>query len=234
MKTPARNLLLLGAIFATTHLAWGAETSILVPSSSQNVGGYFGEYFTLGPSSRLQAVYGASLLNQLQVGDQITGISFSPNGTQPSVPPQTVADYSITLSTAKNGPGQLSENFRDNIGFDATTVRHGPLVVGQDDYPGFGKVIEFTTPFTYKGGPLLVDIAHSGFTSGAFVGGAFGIDAEILWGSAESETSNLGWANSMGVVLNLKVQTVPEPSTYLLLAFGIGALAWIRRRSVGP
>ena len=191
-------------------------------------------------SARIQQVFGTSSLTGLQVGDRITGISFRlDQGQFLGLPAQSVADFSVTLSTAKFGPGLLSMNFGENVGSDAVTVRQGMLTIGAGDYaaggnPGnFGATISFDTPFSYQGGALLLDISHSGLSSGgAMVDAHTSMDAHVLFGSVGAVSAREG-LNGAGVVVNLRVEQVPEPSTYLLLAFGSSALAlncrWMKR-----
>lgn len=240
MKRPLNVVYLLAAA-AMAATTGSADLGRVVPSSLQNDEGNAGEASTFGSgSARIQQVYGTEYLTGLQVGDQITGISFRlDRGQFLGLPAQTVDDFSITLSTAKFGPNDLSMNFGDNLGLDAVTVRQGILTIGPDDYAGggspetFGATIAFSTSFSYQGGPLLVDISHSGFTAGGtLVDAHTGSGAQFLFGNRGSQTAS-GRVGDAGLVANLQVQAVPEPSTYLLLACGSAVLAWSRRLKGG-
>lgn len=146
---------------------------IVVPDAFANLEASIGDTQPLGVElGRFQQVFGPSLLGQLNVGDQISGLTFRVDGPDPTVPSQIVANYEIRMSTSANPPGSLSPTFAANRGADEVIVRSGPLVIGPDDFPGggspnpFGVMIPFATPFVYAGGPLLIEIAHDGFPAG--------------------------------------------------------------------
>ncbi|MCA8973079.1 MAG: hypothetical protein KDC98_00075, partial [Planctomycetes bacterium] len=121
---------------------------------------------------RFQMVLGASDLGPLAVGNFITGLQFRVDGGAAAPPPQTVANYEIRLSQSVNPPGALASTFAANRGVDEVVVRSGALPIRAGDYPGgsspndFGPVIAFDTAYRYRGGPLLIEIAHDGFPAG--------------------------------------------------------------------
>src|SRR5690349_4563859 len=65
----------------------------------------------------------------------------------------------------------MSNTLADNRGADEVLVHTGPLTIGAGDYPtggspnAFGATISFTTPYTYTGGPLLLEYSHTPFPS---------------------------------------------------------------------
>jgi hypothetical protein len=111
--------------------------------------------------------------NQLTsvVGQNIDGISFRLFiGSIASFPASnaTWADYTIRV-----GPGvafgSQTTTFASNFAGPPTIVRTGPLTIPANAFPGaggpprpFGPFIPFTTPYTYTGGNLLVEIRHTG------------------------------------------------------------------------
>ena len=149
---------------------------IVIPPGFENGGGQDGDSTPLGAAGiaqRFQQVFGAALLGGLQVGDVITGLTF--RLTEASffdLPPQTVTNYEIRLSRSVHQPASLDLVFANNRGADEVIVRSGPLVFNEGDFRGgsspnpFGVIIPFTNPYTYAGGPLLIEIGHTGFPSG--------------------------------------------------------------------
>jgi len=116
-----------------------------------------------------QMILHESQLTEL-VGRQLTGISFRlPSNANSPWPAQDVTYnfYNIFLSDSVN-PEDRSFTFAENIVGEQTQVRSGVLAVPTGSYPDgsspnqFGPVIEFTTPWTYTGGNLLVEIRHPG------------------------------------------------------------------------
>jgi hypothetical protein len=118
-----------------------------------------------GAGQRFQSVYGQALLTALPQGAVITGIRFRLDSSAASFPQETIDNLEIRLSTSKNPPGALSPDFTNNRGADEVIVRAGPLTIEPADYPSgatpnaFGKRIDFNLgSFTYRGGPLLLEV----------------------------------------------------------------------------
>jgi hypothetical protein len=118
---------------------------------------------------RFQSVYGAGLLG-LPTGARLHGIRFRLDSSQTPFGPDTVATLEIRLSTSAHPPGSLHATFANNRGADEVIARTGPLLVAPSDYGtgsapnAFGPPIEFTTPFVYQGGPLLLEIGFGGLS----------------------------------------------------------------------
>ena len=120
-----------------------------------------------GSAGRFQGVYGASLV-PIPVGARITGMSFRLDGTSVAFTNVTIDNLEIRMSTSANPPGSLSTTFASNRGANEVLVRTGPLAIASTDYPAggtpnaFGPVIQFSRPFVYQGGPLLLEVAFTG------------------------------------------------------------------------
>ena len=80
------------------------------------------------------------------------------------------SNYEIQLSRSQTNPGALSNTIASNVGADAVIARTGPLSIpintlkpddGQVTTP-FSWEIAFDTPYTYRGGPLLSVVRHTG------------------------------------------------------------------------
>jgi hypothetical protein len=213
-----------------------AQVQVVVPAGFGGIEGGSAEGTALGDfSNRVQSIYGTSLLTGLNVGDVITGLSFRVDSIGPAPAPQTVANYEIRLSKSPNTPGTLSNTLAANRGADEVIVRTGPLTIAAGDYPtgstpnAFGVLINFTSPYVYTGGPLLVEYAHTPFPSTP----SFADAAENIAGGQSAfgtgfgaTTADIGMTNDVVVV---RFQTVPEPPTWLLTMLPLLALR--RRRA---
>jgi hypothetical protein len=194
-----------------------------------------GEQTSLGlAANRAQIVYGNSHLGGLHVGDLITGLTFRVDGGQGNVPAQTVSNYEIRLSKSANAPGSLSSTLAANRGADEVIVHTGPVTIAAGDFTGgpgpnpFGATITFTTPYTFTGGPLLLEYAHSVFPSGGVQGDAAAAlaDAQSAFGTGFSATTADIGIFTDAVVVQFTV--IPEPSA--LAAVALCAAPMLRRR----
>jgi hypothetical protein len=166
-------------------------------------------------------VLGESLLGELTPGSRVTALSFRVDGAQTAVPAQTVANYEIRISRSANPPGSLSLIFANNRGSDEVLARSGPLVIAANDFPGgnspnaFGLAIPFTTPYVYRGGPLLIEFAHDGFPAGGrFADADFptALASETVFGTGFGATNaDLGAYDEL-IVLQLEVQPPVGPA----------------------
>jgi hypothetical protein len=184
-------------------------------------------------NQRFQEVISASLLSALHVGDQIVALAFRVQGGETALPAQTIPNYEIRLSQSLNAPGSLSATFADNRGLDEVIARSGSLTINPGDFPGgsspnsFGW-ISFTTPYTYRGGNLLIEAAGQSFPGGGRDADAVypytaGL-AQTAFGTGFGATmADLGFYNE-SIVLGLQVVPVPEPvwGSVLIVSFLLG------------
>jgi hypothetical protein len=126
-----------------------------------------------GAGQRFQSVYGVPLLTALPNGATITGMRLRLDGDAMSFKRENLMNFEVRLSTSKKPPGSLSQTFADNRGSDEVIVRAGPLTIEPSDYPSgakpnaFGKTIDFNLgTFTYRGGPLLLEVGATAVQSG--------------------------------------------------------------------
>jgi hypothetical protein len=79
----------------------------------------------------------------------------------------TWTDYTINIGQGV-AFGSQTTTFATNFVGAPTTCRSGPLTINAGAFPlggpprPFGAVIPLTTPFTYTGGNLLIEIRHTG------------------------------------------------------------------------
>jgi len=196
--------------------------SLLLPSYAATVEGNAANFSPFkNMPARFQAVYGTALL-RLPVGATITGMRFRLDASVSiGTGPVTISNFEVRLSTSAHQPGLLSATFAANRGTDEVVVRTGPLTIGPDDYPvggfpnAFGPTIEFSQPFVYKGGPLLLEIGYTGLPR--FEGGPVLVDAVVpatvesqsAYGSAggfNATTADLGLFQDLTVVEYLFVR----------------------------
>ncbi len=129
----------------------------------------------LGPLSNAPRTYqlliAASELTDL-VGKSLISLSYRNLSSATAAWPTsdvTFTNYDIYLSGSVN-PADRSFTFANNIVGTQTLVRSGSLVIPANSL-SFGNTpntfsfdINFTTPWTYAGGNVLVEIRHTGFT----------------------------------------------------------------------
>lgn len=210
---------------------------VVVPAGAGATEGGSAEGTALGDfSNRVQSIYGASLLTSLNVGDIITGLAFRVDGIGPAPAPQTVANYEIRLSKSPRTPGTLSNTLADNRGADEVIVHTGPLTIAAGDYPtgsspnAFGARIVFTSPYTYTGGPLLLEYSHTPFPSTPSFADAVGNspDGQSAFGTGfGATTADIGMTSDVVIV---QFQVVPESSPCGLIALSVGTLTLRRKK----
>jgi hypothetical protein len=142
--------------------------SVFLPADAPTVEGNSGNSSPFEQvAGRFQSVYSAGLLG-IPAGSRITGMRFRLDGAAPPFNAVTISNFEIRLSTSVNPPGSLSATFAANRGDDEVIVRTGPLSIAPADYPtggtpnAFGPTIQFSQPFTYQGGSLLLEVGYTG------------------------------------------------------------------------
>lgn len=242
--TAVRLILIAG--FVTCASA--SYASFVVPRSMENVSGGPGEgttgFYGIGQGDSRLYQYAASELaaQGLAIGDSIVGVrarssSFAGFGTA-ALPAadMTWSDFTIKLAQATNTIANMSTTADLNM-TNPMTVRTGPFTLPAGSLPGgsglhdFGYLMTFTTPYIYQGGDLTFYFTHSAATGGTTTQDAPNSFTGIgtLYRSLFGGTVGPGIFNNVMTVLKFETVAIPEPTTTVLL--GIGAIAFISRRS---
>jgi hypothetical protein len=190
---------------------------------------------------RFQQVYAASAF-EFEAPGWIRGLAFrvdgSPGGGGMPFFGKTLPNVQINLSTTLRQPDSLTPVFADNVGFNDTIVRSGPLSIqGSITSPGpnsFDIGIPLTTPFFYNPaqGNLLLEVRNfMGTSTSPFDAvNTSGDSVSTLFASGADST--FGNVSTIGLVTWFTIDPVPEPSTWALV--GIGFLLFGVYRHVRP
>jgi hypothetical protein len=228
------------ALYITALLAAlgvSQASTIVVPNANTSVNGNAVQFllFGTGTTNEFQWQLAGSQLTSV-VGDSLTGIGFRLAAGQASVPgPTTINMFNLGLSPSVNPIGALSTTFTDNIGPGAVTVLSGALSLGAltgGAGPNPFFIINFSTPYHYTGGDLVMTLNTSSNST-------FAVDANTVDSLGDTVGSlNGGVAEFFNYPITefqaAVTATVPEPASLLTMAAGILLLASLRssRKSV--
>jgi hypothetical protein len=228
--------------------------AIVAPNGYEAVDGDTGNLFPFFASSltnnsmRYQQVFGASEFGAIAAGGgTITEIAFRAHSESPPFA-AALASIQIDLSTTAKVADGLSTVFADNVGADDTTV-FGPLPFAiSSTQPAnftstakpFEIVFPLLTPFFYDPAlgnllldirilvqapqPLIATIALDGTVSGSDT------TSRVYSFANDVNSATADQVSTYGLIARFTATPVPEPSTALLLAFGLGALARVGRQ----
>jgi hypothetical protein len=213
-----------------------AVTIVVAPNANTSTEGTITQSGVLSESNPaiFQIAFAASQLTSL-VGDSIDAIGFRLASGQASVPSVTLTGFNLELSGSTKPVGSLNQNPSANIGANPQTVDSGTLVLsglvgGTGPNPFFQ--INFSTPYLYTGGDLLVTESYSSSNLVAFVdangaGNIVGTAAFLNGGFLPAEFLN---APITEFVATTNAAPVPEPGSLALLGTGIAGLAGMLRK----
>lgn len=173
-----------------------------------------------------QQLINQSLLSNM-IGSLITGITWRlPSNATGDWPASEIvfSSYDVYLSGSVP-PDQRSLTFALNVVGTQTQVRSGSWTVPLGSFRSggspndFGHVVNFTTPYLYTGGHLLIEIRHTGHTAtsrsndgiGTSTTG-YGTDFSACWGSGNTATSGSQGNFSVLNILTLASNIGSDPS----------------------
>lgn len=240
---------LAGIALATSGAALAGQT--VVPNAFAATGGESGLNTFIrdqGNPRAGQLLISASQLGAITPGWQITGMyfrlfsstTFNPAGTWPAAP-ISWNNYEVRVGTAALGVGGASTTFANNLGGDTILARSGNLTLPANSFAGgantpatnpWGPLISFTTPYTYGGGDLVIEIRHDGgtFTPTRFLDAvgtanpAYGTAFRSITATSFGATTG---TNAAFTITQLEF-VIPSPGAAAL--FGLAGLACVRRR----
>jgi hypothetical protein len=211
---------------------FGAAHGVIVPPDPSPGNSSLAAPFLTSTSSRLQQVYGRDGFPPIQPtsGFLIEGIYFRVDESSSRGFDEIFPSVQVNLSTTSRGPDGLSTLFSENIGLDETTsFGPGPLHLSGFQ-PGFTVGFMFDRPYFYNpaAGNLLLDVRNYG------PGNASILDAFASFGDSVSIVGNENVNSPIGDIFTHGLATefwvdivpIPEPSTSVLLLFGLLALGW--------
>lgn len=190
-----------------------------------------------------QWLIAASQFAAINPGDDLTAIGFrlNANATNQPAADSNFTDWRLALSPSLFPIGSLGTSFAGNLGPGAVTVRSGPLTIAASSFTGGPgpnpfTFISFTTPYTYSGGDLLVTLTHTGGSNGFSNDGVSlesipGLADTVLTNSYNAGSGQAGFFNVPVTAFETASAEIPEPSTLLLAAAGLGMLSMLRRRA---
>jgi hypothetical protein len=217
----------------------GSPTVIVVPAERTSSLANNEDDAPLGTlEQHFQQIYSSSLLTGLQVGDQITGVGFRVTVDATGVPAQVIPSYSIWMGEAAVSPSLMSLSFAENRGNGFMQVRSGALNITSGLFPGGSGVnalgfIDFTTPFVYQGGNLLIEIAYDEFPAGGRNAEAESdYDAHLAmtaFGHGKNATTAYALYNE-ALVMGFRIIPIPEPGMAMPCLTGLAFLVYRRKR----
>ncbi len=197
-------------------------------------------------SSSLQVYYSEAFLTAAGItpGMFIDGLAYRRNGGGATGPAGDTffENYDIFLSESFATPGSFTNTFASNVVGAQTHVRGGPLTLSANSMPGggtpndFGPMIDFTTPYIYDGGSLLIEIRRSARTGDTTsfltdVDNSIASQAGARWlFNLSSDTAATGTISNSAQIFQLRYAPVPGPSSLALFAIVGTATGLTRRR----
>jgi len=196
-----------------------AQTKAVIPPAAEWADGSNGNAIPIGdyPSGTFQVMYASDLLAAIPVGSVITAMELRlSNEATTAFPPalRSLPKYDIRMATSTLTPATMGTNFAANMS-GTVLVRSGAMNISAGAYPAgnsgtipeaWGMVVPFTTPYTYNGGPLVVEFrTESPSAPIAHFADLFSVPGKMARGASASSTSatSSGTSVDLGLVIRL-------------------------------
>lgn len=197
----------------------------------------------------MQIGFGERFFNSALAGQQITGVGFRLNGGESTNLTASYTNFDVYIGQSALPLGSLSSTFANNQGADTMLARSGALQIPAGSFAtGAGAnpffFLDFTNPYTFTGGPLLLTIRRQ-----ADAPNQIAVDATSYNGSVQT-VSGYSFDATSGSVDHLfppvtafrfapaVTNAVPEPATWALMLLGFafvgGAMRSPSRRIALP
>ncbi|MBY0111233.1 MAG: hypothetical protein K2Y21_00320 [Phycisphaerales bacterium] len=191
-----------------------AQSFEVVPPTNASIAGDSNNSIPIGAGAggTFQVLYPASQLVGLPIGGKITSIQLRlRNAESANWPPSasTIASYEIKMGGSTKTPATLSTTLADNIA-NPVVVRSGPLNLAAGAYPagaatgstpeGWGPVITLFTPYTYTGGPLVIELRNTGTSTVVYCDAVTSTDVGRALGNTTSNAETSGFLTSAMII----------------------------------
>jgi hypothetical protein len=232
------------SVLSALSLAGAASAQLtVVPSGFAAVEGSSSSstLFQTGASS-LQVFYSEAFLNAAGInpGAIINGLAYRRNtgGVTGPAADTMMAEYNIFMSQSFAAPASMTTTYASNVVGPQTQVYGSSITFAAGSMPGgatpnaFGPLINFSTPYAYTGGSLLIEIRRSARTGDTlsfntdFDSTAASVAGARMLFNLSSNTAATGTLSNGAHIFQLNV--IPAPSGVALA--GLAAVALGRRR----
>lgn len=229
------------AVASLLSLFAAAQSTEVLPPTSAGVSGGSSNSIPLGssPGGSYMVLYDPSQLVGLPIGGRITSLQLRLRNSESAPWPTadvTISDYEIRIGTSSRTSATMTGTFAENLS-NAVLVRDGALALTANAYPGgpasgstpegWGPVITFSTPYTYTGGPLVLEFRNTGAApANHFADCAAPAVGASAFGNTTSPAETAGFS-ALPLIVRLGIeppntQTVTLPNANATVNGGIG------------
>lgn len=227
-----------------------ASATVVIASDAGNREGSERQYGVFGFGSpgdaeaTWQIGFSETFFNSALLGQQITGVGFRLNAGEPANLTASYTNFDVYIGKSAAPLRSLSSTFANNQGADTIVARSGTLqmparsmIAGPGANPFF--FVDFTNPYTFTGGPLLLTIRRQADTPNQ-------IAVDATWPSSDVPTVNGYTFDAASGSVGSKYSpvtafrfapaatgAVPEPESWALMLLGFAFVGGAMRSGKG-